>query len=131
MINYQWMMINKMEQILLAYYYNLYTKNLLLGIHSIILQIYYESFIFTPKRIDETPFSNHFVLFNLTSILKGKYHNFTEYFSNYNLAIGHNFDLIYKNLKFMKLRGFWKEIEYEVIRDSARKLHYSLQYGKY
>ena len=113
MINYQWMMINKMEQILLAYYYNLYTKNLLLGIHSIILQIYYESFIFTPKRIDETPFSNHFVLFNLTSILKGKYHNFTEYFSNYNLAIGHNFDLIYKNLKFMKLRGFWKEIEYD------------------
>jgi len=113
MINYQRMMINKMEKILLAYYYNLYTKNLLLGIHSIALQIFYESIIYSPKIIDDNPFSNQEVLFNLTSILKGKYHNFTDYFSNYNLAIGHNFDLIYKELKFMKLRGFWKEIEYE------------------
>ena len=113
MINYQWTLINKMEQILLAYYYNLYTKNLLLGIHSIVLQIYYESFIYSPKSIEDNPFSNDQVLFNLTSILKEKYHNFTEYFSNYNLAIGHNFDLIYKELKFLKLRGFWKEIEYE------------------
>jgi hypothetical protein len=102
-----------MEQILLAYYYNLYTKNLLLGIHSIALQIYYESFIYSPKRIDDKTFSNDQALFNLSSILKEKYHNFTEYFSNYNLAIGHNFDLIYKKIKFMKLRGFWKEIEYE------------------
>ena len=34
-------------------------------------------------------------------------------FSEYNLIIGKDLKLIYIKQKFMKLRGFWKETEYE------------------
>ena len=110
LIIFQIDLYNKMELILLAYYYNLFTKNLLLGVQSIIMYIYYD-FIVRHYFFDiET---NYYILYSLTSNLKNKYHNFTSYFFNYNLAIGRDLNLFFKRRNFLKLRGFWQEIQYK------------------
>ena len=84
--------IENMQQFLITYYYSLYTKNLLLGVHSIILNIYYDSFI-----LEKQYFSEDIIILNsLTYDLKDKYHNYTSAFYDYNLAIGHNRNLLFK-----------------------------------
>ena len=106
----QMKIIKRMDLILLAYYYNLFTKNLLLGIHSILLNIYYDSFLL---GLSNNNINNNFILNSLTHNLKEKYHNFTDYFYDYNLQIGHDFNIIYQKRNFSKLRGYWQEIQYE------------------
>ena len=101
--------IQKIQIILIAYYYSLFSKNLLLGVHSIILNIFYDLFIL--KKQDYS--INYRILYKLTCDLKDKYHNYSMLFHDYNLAIGHKVDLLYKKRNFTKLMGYWKEIEYE------------------
>ena len=109
LISFQNNLLRNMELILLAYFYNLFTKNLLLGIHSIFIHTYYDLYIF--KNPD---FSNDYrIIRSLGLELKERYHNFTVYFFNYNLEIGKDFNLIYNKKNFTKIRGFWKSIEYE------------------
>ena len=92
LINFQNDLLRNMELILLAYYYNLFTKNLLLGIHSISIHTYYDIYIFKNQNFQ----SDYRILRNLTLEIKEKYHYFTGYFYNYNLAIGKDFNLIFK-----------------------------------
>ena len=117
-INFQKHLIEKMELILLSYYYNLFTKNLFLGVYSILLNTYYEIFLF--ERKDYT--NNYFILYALTNGLKERYHNYTIYFYDYNLAINHDINIIFNKRNFTKLRGFWQEITYE--SDYSMELDY-------
>ena len=98
-----------MQQFLITYYYSLHTKNILLGVHSIVLNIYYDLFILEKQDF----FEDILVLNTLTYYLKDKYHNYTIAFYDYNFAIGHNRNLLFKKKNFTKLMGYWKEIQYE------------------
>ena len=110
-VDFQMILIKIMELNLLTYYYNLYTRDLMIGVTSSMIQIYYDSYILN-RNSKENDLINHYIAGNLTIILKEKYHNFTEYFFNYNLAIDHDFNLLYKERSFVKLRGFWQKIKY-------------------
>ena len=112
LINFQKILINNMELILLSFYYCLYTKNLFIEIFSVLIQIYYDSFILKNSTVESNS-NEYVVLTNLTNSLKVRYHDFTNYFLSYNLAIGHDFNLIYQYRNFSKLRGYWQEIQYE------------------
>ena len=117
-INVQKHLIEKMELILLAYYYNLFTKNLFLGVYSILLNTYYELFLFENKDYS----INYYILYTLTNNIKERYHNYTIYFYEYNLAINHDINIIFNKRNFTKLRGFWQEITYE--SDYSMELDY-------
>ena len=109
---YQKSLAKIMEENLLAYYYNLYTRDLLIGVESSLLRIYYDWHILQ-NNSTRNYLINLYILGNLTTQLKEKYHNFTDYFFDYNLHIDHDFNLLYKKKQFIKLRGFWKKITYE------------------
>ena len=109
LINFQINLISKLELILLTYYYSLYTKHVFSGVYSILLNIYYQFQILGNQDFQ----TNYFILYLLTTNLKETFHNYTMYFYESNLAIGHDFNIMYKKQKFTKLSGFWKEIEYE------------------
>ena len=104
--------INVYEKILISFYYNFYTRDLMLGVISVLLHNYYDSYILGPQG-ELNEIDNHYLLTNLTHMLNDKYHNFTEFFFDYNLAIESDFNLIYKKRNFMKLRGYWQVVEYE------------------
>ena len=100
------------NKILLTYFYNIHTKDYLICLYSKLLQIFYDH-----ADLAKNPLSDlnkyQEELFNYSFALKDSFHNFTNLFSEYNLAIGKDLKLIYVKLKFLKLRGFWKETEYE------------------
>ena len=100
-----------MEDNLLAYYYNLFTRDLVIGVQSSLLYIYYDKLFFGANLQNDV--INRYILGNLTTQLKEKYHNFTEFFFEYNLDIDHDFNLIYKKEQFVKLRGFWQRYTFE------------------
>ena len=100
-----------MEENLLSYYYNLFTKNLLLAVQSSLLYIYYDKQFFGANL--QNDIINRYILGSLTTHLKEKYHSFTDFFFEYNLAIDHDFNLIYKKEQFVKLRGFWQRYTFE------------------
>jgi len=106
---YQKSLAKIMEENLLAFFYNRFTRGLLVGVQSALLQIYYDSYIFG----NNNDLMNLNILGGFTSGLKEKYHNFTNYFIKYNLHIDHEFNLIYKKIRFVKLRGFWQKVIYE------------------
>ena len=109
---YQKSLAKIMEENLLAYFYNRFTRGLFIGVHSAILQVYYDSYILENKS-NGNDLMNLNILGSFTNELKEKYHNFTDYFLKYNLHIDHDFNLIYKKMQFVKLRGFWQKINYE------------------
>ena len=96
--------IKTMEKILMAYSYNIYTRNLLISVESDMLHIYYDAYVVKLNKQDND-LMNFYILGNTTNTLKEKYHNFTVYFTNYNIDINHDFNLIYKKKLFRKLRG--------------------------
>ena len=109
LINFQKYLIEKLELILLAYYYNLFTKNILITIYSILLNTYYDFFILENLDIS----NDYYILYLLGNELKGRYHNYTIYFYDYNSVIDHDLNIIFKKKNFTKLRGYWEEIIYE------------------
>ena len=109
---FQKSLANIMEENLLAYYYNLNVRGLIIGIESSLLKIYYDSYILENKS-SQNDLTNWYTLTNFTAELKEQYHNFTNYFFYYNLHVNHDFNIIYKKQQFLKLRGFWKIIEYQ------------------
>ena len=106
---YQKSLAKIMEENLLAFYYIRFTRGLLMGVQSSLLQIYYDSYILG----NNNDLMNLNILGGFTIQLKEKYHNFIEYFLKYNLDIDHDFNLIYKKIQFVKLRGFWQKVVYE------------------
>ena len=111
--------------ILITYFHCLFTKNLLLGVHSIILNLYYDMYILEKKDYS----TNYRILNRLAYDLKDKYHNFTFFYHEYNVAIGHEVSLLYKKNSYTKLIGYWKVIEYEseYINSSLTSLHRKLK----
>ena len=92
LINFQKYLIEKLELILLAYYYNLFTKNILITIYSILLNTYYDFFILENLDIS----NDYYILYLLGNELKGRYHNYTIYFYDYNSVIDHDLNIIFK-----------------------------------
>ena len=111
-IFYQKFIINISKQILMAYYYGIHIRDVTLYSHSKLLQIYYDYYGLSINTIiTEQDYKN--VLDELNILLKESYFLFLEQFYDYNTAIGHDYNLLLKNRKFSKLRGFWEEIHYE------------------
>ena len=112
LIIFQDNLISILNIILKTYFHNINNKCLFLGIESSAIHIFYDSAIFTPKPND-IHLVNHYILTNLTQELKDSYHSFTDSFVSFNLKLGQDFDIIYRKNNFTRLRGFWKQIEYE------------------
>ena len=106
----QSIILKKIELVFLNYYYSLFTKNLLLGVHSILLYTYYDVYLLNGNPDITTDYR---ILYTLTDILKGRYHNFTKYFLEYNLAAGNDHNIIHKKVNFSKIRGYWNIDQYE------------------
>jgi hypothetical protein len=98
-INYQSKLVKTSEKILYSYCYNYNSRDIILYIFSILFQIYFDHL----KLVNNTMSNDNQyqeILSNLTLQLKDNYHEFYNNFVNYNLDIGHDFDLVFtkKNL---------------------------------
>ena len=103
---------NTNETILLSYFYNSHARDYMLDIHSKLLEIFYDHADLAKHPIlNNKEYEN--TLYFYSNKLKDVYHNFTNYFYEYNLEINHELNLLYQKRKFYKIRGFWQEIEYE------------------
>ena len=111
-INYQSKLIKTSQKILYSYCYNFNSRDIILYIFSILFQIYFDHLKLVNNTISN---DNQYqeILSNLTLQLKDNYHEFYNNFVNYNLEIGHEFDLVFTKKKFTKLIGYWEETEYE------------------
>ena len=108
-IYYQKISINITEKILLTYYYNAHTRDVIQNIYSKLIAIFHDISGIIPQSLSS---SYQAGILNYSTILREKYHYFNIYYLNYNLDIGHSFNLIYENKIFFKLRGQWKEMVY-------------------
>ena len=108
-IIYQKSLTKKVQLILLSYYYSLFTKNLLLGVYSVLLNLYYDFYILGSPGYT----MDYYILTSLTNTMKEIYHNYTIYFYSSNSAIDHDVNIIFNQKNFTKLRGYWQEIPYE------------------
>ena len=102
--------INMTEKILLTYYYNAETKNIILNIFSKLLGSFHDLSGLTTTSLSTTYQSS---ILSYATELRKYYHDFNKYFIEYNIDMGNSFQLIYNSHKFNKLRGSWKEIVYD------------------
>ena len=103
---------NKIEKIIMANYYNYQTRDIMLDIHSRLLEIYYEFNSISVDSLNDLKEQQN-ILISFANKLKDIYHNFTDYFSEYNLIFNNNINSIYNIKKFWKIFGFWEEVEYK------------------
>ena len=108
-IYYQSISINVNETILLTYFYNAHTRDVIQNIYSKLIAIFHDCSGIIPSSLSS---SYQAGILSYSPILRENYHFFNDYFLKYNMAIGHSFNLIYENKIFFKLRGQWKEIPY-------------------
>ena len=108
-IYYQGISINVNETILLTYFYNAHTRDVIQNIYSKLIAIFHDCSGIIPSSLSA---SYQAGILSYSPILRENYHFFNQYFLNYNMAIGHSFNLIYEDKIFFKLRGQWKEIPY-------------------
>ena len=117
--------ININEKILFTYFYNIHTRDFILNLYDKMHQIFYDH-----TNLSINPLSGldeyQYEFYTYSVLLKNYYHNFTSYFFDYNLAIGHNFNIIYKKRKFFKLRGYFKQFEY--FSDYTSEINFMLYY---
>ena len=91
------------KNILLAYYYNSYTKDTMLAIHSKFLMVYYEYLGLINNEINSLEqYEDSLKL--LGHLLKENYFNFYEYYFLYNTMINHDFNLLRNSKNISKLR---------------------------
>jgi len=105
----QGMTINTTKKILLAFYYNTHTRDIIQDTLSKLNGIYIDSSGINPNKIS---YSYKKIIIEYSKILREKYHYFNKYFLEYNLEIGHDFKTIYEEQVFYRLKGFWKETPY-------------------
>ena len=116
-IKFQMNLLKISHKILNAYFYNYNIRDMILNIHSVLLKIYFEYFdLIDNSLMEESEYQTQ--LYKIISLLKEDYHEFNNYFNSYNLETDHNLNILYKKRKFIKLRGFWQEFEYESIYSS-------------
>ena len=109
LIYIQGITINTTEKILLAFYYNTHTRDIIQDTLSKLNGIYIDSSGINPDKISS---SYERIIIEYSKILREKYHYFNKYFLEYNLVIGHDFKTIYDEQVFYRLKGFWKETPY-------------------
>ena len=109
LIYIQGMSINTTEKILLAFYYNTHTRDIIQDTLSKLNGIFIDLSGINPDKISD---SYESIIIEYSKILREKYHYFNKYFLEYNLVIGHNFKAIYDEQVFYRLKGFWKETPY-------------------
>ena len=95
----------------MANYYNFQTRDIMLDIHSKLLEIYYEFNSISSDSLNDLKEQQN-ILISFANKLKEIYHNFTDYFSEYNLVFNNNINSIYNIRNFWKIFGFWEEVEY-------------------
>ena len=116
-VKFQMNLLKMSHKILNAYFYNYNVRDMILNIHSELLQIYFEySDLIENSLMEESEYQTQ--LLTMISLLKDNFHEFSNYFNSYNLETGHNLNILYKKRKFIKLKGFWQEFEYESLYSS-------------
>ena len=101
--------INMTEKILLTYYFNAGTKNIILNIFSKLLGSFHDMSGLISNTLSSTYQTS---ILSYAKELRIYYHDFNKYFIEYNINMENSFQLIYNPHKFYKLRGSWKEILY-------------------
>ena len=99
-----------LEKILLTYYFNAETKNIILNIFSKLLGSFHDLSGLTSTTLSSTYQPS---VLSYAKELRIYYHDFNKYFIEYNLDMDNSFQLIYNPHKFNKLRGKWKEVIYD------------------
>ena len=102
---------NVTEKIIKANYYNFQTRDFVLNIYSRLLQIYYEYIEISLDKLSTLEIQQN-VISNYSYFLKENYHNFTVFYYDYNLAINHNFNSLFRYRDFYKIVGLWEKVEY-------------------
>ena len=101
------------HKIFLAFFYNLHINEDILNTYHILISNYYEFMKFQSNSL-LTYQDNIYIIQNLPPMLKDHYHNFTEFYNDFNLEIGNSFESLYKTRFIYKLRGYWKEVRYSI-----------------
>ena len=99
--------INIIEKIVLCYYYNEHIRAYYLNILSKINGLYHDKSGISPFELSNSHLNK---IKDFANELRNKYHFFNNYFTDYNLDLGHSFNIIYHRIKFVDLKGLWKEI---------------------
>jgi hypothetical protein len=129
-IYYQGGIIDLIHKTFQCYYFNLYTKNIILHFQTVIIEKFY-----IISNITDDPFSTEedykYMIKELTPILKKNFHYFTTLYFAYNIEINHDFFLMWEKRKFKKLTGHWEEttflMDFPTEMDSfIYNIHYSL-----
>jgi len=108
-IHYQGILINTTEKIVLSYFYNSHTADILEDTLSKLNAIFNEVSGVNPQKISDG-YTETIIFFS--QILRENYHYFKKYFLEYNIYVGHNFNVIYDKKIFYRLKGFCKEFSY-------------------
>ena len=110
-MDYQRGIIDLIHKTFQCYYYNLYTKNLILHFQTVIIEKFCNI-----SNISNNDFSTekdyNYMITVLTPLLKENFHYFTNLYYDYNLEINHDFKLMFEKRKFKKLFGYWEEVTY-------------------
>ena len=108
-IHFQGILINITEKIVLSHYYNSHTKDIIYDTLSKLNGIYNDVSGVNPQKISDG-YTDSIIYFS--KILRESYHYFKKYFLEYNINVGHNFNVIYDKKIFYRLKGFCKEFSY-------------------
>ena len=100
--------INITEAILLSYYYNTCTRGIMLKIYSELNGIFHDLSGINNQNI----VVNEDALIEHSNNLRRKFFYFREKYISYNLFIDNSINLLYKDVNLLKLKGFWKEIQF-------------------
>ena len=111
---FQKLLIKRSENILLAYYYISQVRESLLNIYSLMLELYYYNYRISMNEITDYKQQQR-ILIQYYSMFKENYNNFSKYYLDYNIEIGHDFNLLYQKRNFYRIEGFWEEVQYQSI----------------
>ena len=110
-MDYQKGIIDLIHKTFQCYYYNLYTKNLILHFQTVIIEKFCNI-----SNISNNNFSTEedyrYMITELTPLLKENFHYFTNLYYDFNLEINHDFKLMFRRRTFKKLFGYWEEVSY-------------------
>jgi hypothetical protein len=93
----------------MSYYYNSHIKDILQNTLSKLNGIFNEISGVNPLNLS-SGYTEQIIYLSL--ILRENYHYFKKYFLEYNIDVGHDFNVIYDKKIFYRLKGFCKEFNY-------------------
>ena len=108
MLIYQKNAINIIENILLSYYYNTFTRGMMLKIYSELNGIFHDVSGINNQNIVVVEDD----LKSYSIKIRKKFFSFRQNYIDYNLFIGKSPHLLYKKVNLLKLKGFWEEIPF-------------------